>query len=177
MEAVMTEKPFSVEIYTTGYRILGRLSRIGRGLYSFINDPTQSYIEIEGAHLNRLHQPERLVARYPKIWLMKRDLVALLLSARAEVGPTAGARRGYASTALSPVHISLGGYELIGNIETTGGFRFSAVMFEGKNLFSPLYDAELVATLYPDVRAEAPAVLFNLEMVEYMALLPRESQV
>jgi hypothetical protein len=175
MEAVMTGKPFSVEIYTTGYRILGRLPWSGRGLFTFMNSTTQSYIEIEGAHLNRLHQPERLVARYPKIWLMKRDLVALLLSARAEVGPTTGARRGYASTVISPVHISLGGYELIGNIETTGGFRFSAVMFEGENLFSALYDAELVATLYPNVRAEAPAVLFNLDMVEYMALMPREA--
>ena len=171
----MTGKPFSVEIYTTGYLILGRLNLSGRGLFSFMNIPTQSYIEVEGAHLNRLHQPEKLVARYPKIWLMKRDLVALLLSARAEVGPTAGARRGYASTALSPVHISLGGYELIGSIETTGGFRFSAVMYEGQNLFSALYDAELVATLYPNVRAEAPAVLFNLEMVEYMALMPRDA--
>jgi hypothetical protein len=47
-------------------------------------------------------------------------------------------------------------------------------MYEGASLFSPLYDAELVATLYPKVRANAPAVLFNRDMVEYMALLPRD---
>jgi hypothetical protein len=143
-------------------------------MFNFMNVPTQSHIEIEGAHLNRLHQPGKLVARYPKLWLVKREIVTMLLGGRAEIGPISGARRGYATTVSNRVHLSLGGYELIGRIETAGAFRFSAVMYEGASLFSPLYDAELVATLYPKVRANAPAVLFNRDMVEYMALLPRD---
>ncbi len=172
----MVKTALPIEVYTTGYRILGRLQPGGMGLFSFINIPTKSYVEIEGAHLNRLHQLGKLVARYPKLWLVKKEIVAMLLSGRSEIGPIAAARRGYASTVSHKVHIGLGGYELIGVIETSGKFEFGSVMFEGDRLFSPLYDAQLVATLYPSVRTESPAVLFNLAHVESMALLPREEK-
>ena len=164
----------SVEIYTTGYRILGKVRPGGIGLYSFMNSPAKSYIEVEDTHLNRLHQPRRLVARYPKLWIVKDEIVAMLLSGRNEIGPTTGARSGYGSAVSHRVHISLGGYELIGSIETAGKFEFGGVMFESDRIFSALYDAELMATLYPTVRTESPAVLFNRTCVETMALLPRE---
>jgi len=38
----------------------------------------------------------------------------------------------------------------------------------------PLYSAELIAVLFPNVRAESPALLFNREMVDAVSLLPRE---
>jgi hypothetical protein len=170
----MKRNALSVEVFTTGYRILGKIQPGGMGLYTFVNTPTKSYIEIGGAHLNRLHQPGKLVARYPKLWLVKKEIMALLLSNRTEIGPTGGARRGYMTSVASRVHISLGGYELIGTIETAGKFEFGGVMFEGGSLFKPLFDAELVATLYPQVSTEAAAVLFNRDCVEAMALLPRE---
>jgi hypothetical protein len=172
----MAKSALSVEIYTGGYRVLGRLQPGGMGLFSFINIPTKSYVEIEGAHLNRIHQLGKLVARYPKLWLVKKEIVAILLSGRSEIGPISGARRGYASTVSHKIHVSLGGYELIGKMETSGKFEFGSVMFEGDRVFSALYDAQIVATLYPTVRTESPAVLFNLAHVESMALLPREEK-
>lgn len=170
----MAKNALSVEIYTTSYRILGRLEPGAMGLFSFINIPTRSYIEIGGAHLNRLHQPGKLVARYPKLWLVKKEIVAILLSGRSEIGRTSGDRRGYASNVNHRVHISLGGYEAIGTIETAGKFEFVGVMFEGDLHFSALYDAEFVATLYPSVRTQSAALLFNRSCVETMALVPRE---
>jgi len=165
----MAKKALSIEIYTTGHRILGRLQPGGMGMFSFINDPTKSYIEVQDAFMNRLHQPGELVARYKQLWLVKREIMAVLLSGRSEIGPTGAARRGYASTISYRVHISLGGYELIGVIETAGKFEFGGVMFESDRQFSALYDAMIVATLSPRVTAKSPAVLFNRERVESMA--------
>ena len=48
-------------------------------------------------------------------------------------------------------------------------------MIEGDRIFIPLYNTELIAILFPDIRASSPAMLFNREMVDAIALLPREA--
>lgn len=53
----MSPKPVSAEIYTTSHRILCRLNPGPTGLFSYLSIPTRSTVEVEGAHLTRLHQP------------------------------------------------------------------------------------------------------------------------
>lgn len=170
----MAGKPISVEIYTTSHRVLGRINPGAVGIYSFLNVPTTSYVEVESPHLSRLHQPGRLAGRFPMLWLVKTEIVAILLSSRVELGPSGVARGGYSTTVPHAVHVALGGYELRGTVETAGKFNFGAMMFEGDRIFVPLYTAEITAILFPNVRAESAAMLFNRNMVDTMALLPRE---
>jgi hypothetical protein len=174
-EISMAKEVLSIEVYTAGYRILGRVKPGGVGLFSFINVPTHSYIVIEDAHMTRVQHPGKMVARNTKIWLVKRDIVAVVVSGKGEIGPAAVARRGYASTDSHRVLISLAGYELTGTIETAGKFQFGSVMFEGDRLFSALYDAELIHTTNPLMKASSSALLYNRARVESMALLPQES--
>jgi hypothetical protein len=168
----ISSKPVSAEIYTTSHRILCRIHPGVTGLFSFLNIPTRSYVEVEGAHLTRLHQPGRMVARFPVLWLVKNEIVAVLVSGRLEVGPSAGAARGYTTVVSHSVHLMLGGYELRGKVETSGKFNFGALMFEGTSIFIPLYDGELTAILFPNVRATSPAILFNRQMVDAIGLQP-----
>jgi hypothetical protein len=169
----MASKPISAEIYTTSHRILGGIFPMGHGLFSFLNVPTTSYIEIDGAKLSRLHQPNRLIARYQSLWLVKQEIVAILVSGKGEIGPTAYAGTGYRGREPQWVHVVLGGYELRGMIETTGKFNFGEIMFGGESIFLPLLNAELIAILFPKIQAEAPALLFNRKMVDAMGLMPR----
>jgi hypothetical protein len=170
----MSVKPISFEIYTGSHRILGRLSPGASGLYSFLNIPTTSTLEIEGAHISRLHQPSRLVARYGSIWLAKQQIALILLSSRTELGATATVRRGYTTPLPQWVHVMLGGFELRGAVETAGRFNFGALMFEGHQIFIPYYYASMQAILFPTVTAESPAMLFNREMVEAIAMIPKD---
>jgi hypothetical protein len=170
----MVTKPLSAEIYTTSHRILGRINTGTMGLFSFLNMPTTSSVEIDGATLSRLHQPGRLAGRYPSLWLVKNQIVAVLLSSRVELGPSTVLRGGYSTSVQHNVHIALGGYELRGVLETAGKFNFGSVIFEGDRIFVPLYQAELIAILFANVRAESPAVLFNRAMVDTIGLQPRE---
>jgi hypothetical protein len=169
----MATRSIAAEIYTTSHRILGRVNPGARGLYSFLNMPTTSGVELEGAIMSRLNQPERLVARYQTLWLVKKEIVAILVSNRVEIGPTTVVRSGYSSRLPTWVHVVLGGYELRGKIETQGKFNFASVMFEGDNLFLALYEAQLIATLFPSVEASAPALLFNRKRVDAIGLMPR----
>jgi competence protein ComEC len=160
-------KPVSVEIYTSSHRVLGRVEAGPIGLYSHLNLPTTSIVEVDGAHLNRLHQPGRLVSRYTAMWLVKREIVTVLLSSRAEVGSVSIARGGFTTTVPHWIHILLGGYELRGIYETAGKFNAGATLFEGDRTFVPLYSAELTAILFPSVIANSPALLFNRDMVDF----------
>ncbi|MGD2057995.1 MAG: hypothetical protein PVF85_09995 [Anaerolineales bacterium] len=170
----MAPRPISVEFYTTSHRILGRLSPTGTGLFSHINDPTSSFVEIEGAHLMRLHQPGRLVARYPILWLVKSEIVAGLLSNRSELGPTGYARGGYTTSVPHWIRVVMGGYELKGIVETPGKFNFGALMFETDRFFMPIYNATLTAILFPNVKGASEAMIFNRSMVDALALLPKD---
>lgn len=170
----MASKPIAAEVYTSSHRILGRIHPGGHGLYSYLNMPTNSFVEMEGAILSRLHQPNRLVARYSNLWVVKREIIALLVSTKAEIGPTGvSTRTGYLNRVHQWVHVVLGGYELRGIVETVGKFNFGSVMFEGDAIFLPLYESNLTAVLFPKIEAEGPAMLFNRKMVDAIGLMPR----
>jgi hypothetical protein len=170
----MATNAIAVEIYTTSHRILGRIDPGRSGLYSFLNIPTSSNIEIQGAILSRLHQPNRLVARYPTLWLVKQEISAVLLSSRIELGATAVSHSGYTSRDPNWVHVILGGYELRGMIEISGKFNPGTVMFEGEALFFPMYDAQLNAVLFPNMETDTTAMLFNRRRVDAIGLMPRK---
>jgi hypothetical protein len=168
-------KPVSIEIYTATHRILGRIDPGASGLFSHLNLPTTRYLEVDGAHINRLHQPGKMVARYQTLWLVKDQIVTVLLSSRAELGPSGMARGGYSTMMPHWVHLVMGGYELRGQVETPGKFNYGSFMIEGDRDFIPLYATELVAILFPNVRASAPAMLFNRRDVHAIGLLPKEA--
>lgn len=166
--------PVSVEIYTSSHRVLGRVTPGSAGLYGFMNDRTRSSLEIEGAHLTRLHQPARLVARYPRLWLNKRSLAAVLLSNRGELGPVSLTRHGYSTVAQHWVHMMLEGYEVRGMLEASGRIDLSTIFVEGEAVFSPLYNAALQSILYPNIEASSPAILFNAGGITAICPLRRE---
>ena len=170
----MANRSISIEIYTASHRVLGRIHPTASGLFSYLNIPTSSYIEIEGAHLMRLHQPGKLVARYQTLWLVKSEIVVILLSGRNELGPTGFTMGGYTTNVPHWVRVIMGGYELVGIIETPGKFNFGALMFESERFFMPLYNATLTAILFPNVQAESAAMIFNRQKVDALAMLTKD---
>ena len=170
----MANRSISIEIYTASHRVLGRIHPSASGLFSYLNIPTTSFIEIEGAHLMRLHQPGKLVARYPTLWLVKSEIIVILLSGRNEMGPTGFTRGGYTTNVPHWVRVIMGGYELVGIIETPGKFNFGSLMFDSERFFMPLYSASLMAVLFPNVSAESAAMIFNRRMVDAVAMLPKD---
>jgi hypothetical protein len=130
------------------------------GLFSFLNIPTRSYVEVEGAHLTRLHQPGRMVARFPSLWLVKKEIVAVLVSGRVELGTTAGATRGYTTVVTHPVHIMLGGMSCWVRSRPAASSTSGRCCSEWPSMFIPVYEGELTAILFPNVRAPpSPAAL------------------
>jgi hypothetical protein len=144
------------------------------GVLAYLNMATESFVEIEEAAMSPLHQVGQQAENCPKIWLMKSDVVAVVVESRGDLGMGGVTRAGYTKPFPHWVRMLAGGYELRGLINSGGRFDAGAVLYEGSSTFLALYNAKLSAILFPRARAESPAMAFNRAAVRAISLLPKE---
>ena len=173
---VTTHRFVPADFLTPGYRVVGKILVPSMGATGVMNDTTNSFLEVFDARLARVHMPTKLVDHYEAIQLVKRQVFAICLGRREDIGPQAVARGGYARVVPYEVRITSSVYELEGVVEWPGRFDFKAIMVEGKSDFVPLYDAKLTAILIPTLKLESPAVLFNRQHVDLMGLLSQRAK-
>jgi len=166
--------PNLVEVYTASHRITGNMSPGSAGILGYLNMATESFVEVENAAISPLHQVGQQAENCPKIWLMKSDIVAVVVESRADLGLGRGTRAGYTKPFPHWVRMLAGGYELRGLIQSGGRFDVGAVLYEGSSTFLALYNAKLSAILFPRARTESPAMAFNRSSVRALSLLPKE---
>lgn len=166
-----TSRFVSADFLTPGYRIVGKILVTNTGAVGLMNDPTTSYMEVHDAKLARLHMPTKLVDHFEVVRLVKKQVFAVCMGRKEDVGPTALARGGYSKIVEYSVRVTTQVYELQGTLEWPGRFDFSAIMSEGTRDFIPLYHSLLTAILIPSLRIESESVLFNRTQVDMLALL------
>lgn len=168
-------RPISTVLYTHTHSISGQIVPGSQGLFSYLNLPTESYIEIEQGSISPLHQINQPPETFPQLWLVKDEIIAVLVESRGGLGSSTTVRAGYTRPFPHWVRILAGGYEIRGSVQSGARFDFAALMFEGDSSFIPLYEAKLSAILFPRVQAEAPAMVFNRTMVHALHLVPQEA--
>ncbi len=169
-----TKNSIEVDIVTSSHWVTGMIYPEARGLFSHMNMPTESSIEIEAGELTTLFKRSQSAERFGRMWLVKQEIVAILVGNRAGLGPSNVLQAGYTKPFPHSVQVLLGGYELYGKIHSVGRFEFSKVIFEGDSLFTPLYDARIQSILFPKTQADAPALLFNRKRVQGLTLISSE---
>lgn len=168
--APRTHRFLPADILTSSFRVVGKVAVSTNGVMGVMNDPTHSYMEVLDARLARIHMPTKLVDHYEVIRLFKRQVFAIALARREDLGPQAVVRGGFASVTEYPVRLTTQVYEIEGKVEYPGRFDFSALMAEGTRDFVPIFDATLTAVLIPTLRVESPGMLFNRTQVDILAL-------
>ncbi|MGD2162167.1 MAG: hypothetical protein PVI81_05900 [Anaerolineales bacterium] len=167
----MLKQPIQVQLMTKTHWIKGEVGVSAQGLFSQMNLPTESCIEIDSGEISPLHRVTQAAEKFTKMWFVKKEVLGMTVDSRAGLGPSHVVRAGYTKPFPHMVRIVLGGFELIGEIQTGGRFDFSSFIFEGESTFLPLYGARVQAILFPSAFAEAPAMLFNRKRVEGLSLL------
>jgi hypothetical protein len=159
------------DVYTSGYRVVGKIMVSTHGILGTVNDNTKSHLEIHDARLARIHMPTKLVDHFEVVRLIKSQVLAVCAARREDLGPTGIQRTGYSSILVMPARLTTQVYELEGKLEVAGRFDFAAMVADKTRNFIPLYEAVLTAILIPNLKVECPAILFNREKVELLALL------
>lgn len=164
------------DVYTSGYRVVGKIMVSTHGLLGILNDITKSHLEVHDARMARIHMPTKLVDHFEIVRLVKSQIYALCAARREDLGPSAVVRGGYSSVSPLPARLTTHVYEIEGKLEVAGRFDFSALIADKTRNFIPLFDATLTAILIPNVRVESPGILFNREQIDIMALLNQRAK-
>lgn len=165
-----------VDVYTAGYRIVGKIMVSTNGIMGILNDITKSHLEIHDARLARVHMPTKLVDHFEIVRLIKSQVFAICASRREDLGPAGIQRGGYSSISDLPARLTTSVYELEGKLEVAGRFDFAVMVSDKTRNFIPLYEGALSAILIPNLKVESPGILFNREKIDMMALLSQRSK-
>ncbi len=165
-----------VDVYTAGYRVVGKIMVSTNGIMGILNDITKSHLEIHDARLARVHMPTKLVDHFEVVRLIKSQIFAICASRREDLGPAGIQRGGYSNISDLPARLTTSAYELEGKLEVAGRFDFSVMVSDKTRNFIPLYEAVLSAILIPNLKVESPGILFNREKIDLMALLSQRSK-
>lgn len=165
-----THRFISTDILTSGYRVVGKTMVTSHGAMGILNDPTHSSLDVNDARLARLHMPTKLVDHFEVVRMMKRQIHAVCLSRREDLGPQALVRGGYSHVVEYSVRIVTQVFEVEGMMELPGRFDFAAIMADGTRDFLPVFNATLTAILIPNVRVESAGILVNRKVIDIMAL-------
>ena len=72
------------DLYTAGYRIVGKVMAGTSGIMGTMNDRTKSHLEVHDARLARIHMPTKLVDHFEVVRLVKTNIFALCAARREE---------------------------------------------------------------------------------------------
>ena len=166
---------YCVELYTRFFKVSGDISPGPAGMYSHMNLPTASHLELNHAEVRPLFKLSGKPTLREKLWLVKEKIVVVVLERVSEMGTSSLSSRGYTRPFPHWVRAEVGDYELTGLLQLGGNFEFGEVISKGERNFIPIYKAALGSALYPALKVEMPVMLFNRKWLQGMALLtPRE---
>jgi hypothetical protein len=164
------------DVYTSGYRVVGKIMVSTNGIMGVVNDITKSHMEIHDARLARIHMPTKLVDHFEVVRMIKSQVFAICAARREDLGPAGIQRGGYSNIVELPARIATNVYELEGKLEAAGRFDFSMMIADKARNFIPLYEASISAILIPNLKVESPGILFNREKVDFLALLGQRAK-
>jgi hypothetical protein len=164
------------DVYTSSYRVVGKVMVSTNGVMGILNDITKSHLELHDARLARIHMPTKLVDHFEVVRLVKSQIFAICAARREDLGPFQIQRGGYSSVSSMPVRLTTPVYEIEGKIEVAGRFDFAVMIADKSRNFIPVYEAVLTAILIPNLKAESPGVLVNREKLDMLALLGQRAK-
>lgn len=164
------------DIYTSGYRVVGKVMISTNGIMGVLNDINKSHLELHDARMARIHMPSKLVDHFEVIRLVKSQIFAICAARREDLGPSGFQRGGYSNISALPVRITTQVYEAEGKLEVAGRFDFAVIIADKTRNFIPIYEAVLTAILIQNLKAESPAILINREKIDILGLIGQRAK-
>ena len=164
------------DVYTSGYRVVGKVMVSTNGIMGVLNDINKSHLEVHDARMARVHMPTKLVDHFEVVRLVKTQVFVICGARREDLGPSGIQRGGYSNISALPARLTTQVYEIEGKIEVAGRFDFASIIADKTRNFIPMYEATLTAILIPNIKAESPGVLINREKVDILALLSQRAK-
>ena len=176
MDSQRTYRFLPADVYTAGYRIVGKIMVSTNGVMGALNDSTKSHLEVHDGRLARIHMPTKLVDHFEMVRLVKAEVNVVCAARREDLGPTNVVRGGYSNIVETPVRLATNIFEIEGKLQVAGRFDFVSLIADKTRNFIPIFDATLTAILLPNLKVESSGILFNREKLEMLAFLNQRAK-
>ena len=164
------------DVYTAGYRVVGKIMVSTNGITGVLNDTTKSHVEIHDARIARIHMPTKLVDHFEVVRLVKAQVNVACAARREDLGPTGIVRGGYSNVTELQARIATNIFEMEGKLQVVGRFDFVTMVSDKTRNFIPMFDATLTAILLPNLKVESPGILFNREKIDLLAFINQRAK-
>jgi hypothetical protein len=170
MVSPVTNRLIPAEILTSSHYIFGQIKVMQSGLLGILTDTTNSHLEINDASIAPIQKPSSVTNYTPQLYMVRSEVAAVCLSKREYMGLQGVMKGGFQRLIPYAAQMSTRTYDIIGTIEWSGRFEFSALITEGTSNFFVAYDAILTAPLYPEFKIESPVCIINRSFLETLIL-------
>jgi hypothetical protein len=157
----MGRTTISVDVLTNSYRLKGELKRSHSGVMGILNDPTNSFIELQDVSMGRIIVGENLTQTISVAQVLKTQIVAVCFEHREDLMLQPLTRGTYLRPIRYPISVTTPVYEIEGVYEWNGRLDLAVIMREDGSSFIPLYDASLGAIFSPSLLIQSSVLLFN----------------
>jgi len=170
-QAPIRRKMLQVDFFTHAHRLSTQVNVYLRPLADQLNDPRQSWIQLESAYISRIERPGEIIADYALSTLRKEHLLFAMIA-----GSTEGAVKKIARTTsfytrwLHQAWIAIQSFEVTGYIESTGKLDLHALLVTATDRFMPVLKATSTISLIPTTKFQAELVLVNKDAIDVLCV-------
>lgn len=142
-------KSISGEFFTSVYRITGRVSFSGLGLFSVLSDSTRSAILIEDAYISHIAQPSVIISHRASVHVPKTSLDLMVFGKSENTGIEA-IRSNIARVTRHKVFMATNTFEILGLLDAaTGKFDPELFLTNVVSAFIPIMNVTSSAYFLP----------------------------
>lgn len=137
------------EFFTSVYRITGRVSFSGLGLFSMLSDSTRSAMMIEDAYISHIAQPSTIISHRASVHVPKMSL-DLMVFGKSENTGVETIRSNIARVTRHKVFMATNTFEILGLLDAaTGKFDPELFLTNVVSVFIPILSVSASAYFLP----------------------------
>jgi len=155
----------SVDVLTSSYRLKGELKRSHSGVMAILNDPTNSFLELQDVSMGRIVAGDNLTQTMSLAQIIKSHIVAICFEHREDLMLQPLTRGTYLRPVRYPISVTTPIYEIEGIYEWNGRLDLAIIMRQDGSSFIPLYDASLGSLFFPNLLIQSPVLLLNRDFL------------
>lgn len=166
----MLPEVITVDFFTKQHRVRGQVFTGSRRLTDVLNDALHSSLELSEVEVARVIEPEKVVYTHPSAVLMKEAIALAIVPGERSDGAEDRIFK-FIEKRPYEVVLTVPTYEISGILHLRGTGKLGTLLVMEVSRFVPMTQAQVVFTLFPEVRFFGEVAIVNKALLEVVGTL------
>jgi hypothetical protein len=161
-----------IDLFTSHYRVSGRIAVGTSGLYSLLGNPNSDYLELEDAYVSRINTPGEIVTSYATCAFSKSNISFIVLQDRRDGMPSGNAlgRSSYNRGRPTEAFMTVPGFEIQGEVLVEGKPSPMMMLAQSVRRYHFVYEGKASAALHPEISYTGDLILVAVRQIGIFCL-------